>query len=176
MGLKNKLSQRICKYVAANPGSLARQIGEALKFKHGSGMLTYMVKAGMIFTSGPRGWQRIYPTAALALEHHDRIVAEATATKNAKKQAHHKAQNAKRLAARKARRSDERIRVIPTRSLRPSAVKLPPGARLLPEVKITVARTPPPRFAPDREFVGVISSDWMLQRQGVNVRAQLAAG
>ena len=54
----------------------------------------------------------------------------------------------------------------PGRGARAEALRLPPGVRLAPDVKITIAPPLRDRFAPDPGFERVITGDYMLRRQG----------
>ena len=160
MPVKNGLSARIIEYVNANPGQLAREIGEALGFKHGSGMLSYMLGRGLVFAAGPRHWQRLYPTAEAALAQHERLCNEAKATVERKIK-----ETAKRSAiVRKARYAPK---IKPRRFSAKAVLKpaLKDGAVMSPDVRVTVAPKPRERWAPDPGWVPVFTREW-IERTG----------
>lgn len=159
MPSKNGLSTRIVAWVAANPGRLSADLGEALGFEHRSGLLTYMVQSGQLFAAGPRSWHRFYPTQEQADQNHQRLCEEADQRRRDVRIEHWRQQNLRRKAARAA-----------LGKRKPAAEK----ATLQPGARITVIPAPPPRFAPSPGFERTISADWMLRRQGVDIREYLS--
>jgi hypothetical protein len=156
MGGRTQASSKVLVMVAETPGLTPRQVAEALGFDPASGLLSYLLKDKQIYSSGPRGWHRLYATKELAEQNHERIAAEAEATKRARKVRGWATAEVKRKAARAAAREAKKPE--PTKPIGPTT--------FLPGVKITVAPTPRPRFAPEPGFVGVITNDWMQRRQG----------
>jgi hypothetical protein len=143
MAAKNGLAKKIAAWVKDNPGKTRSEIGTVFGFDHHNGVLGYMTQAKMIFPAGPRFWLRYYPTAWMAAANHERICTEVSAK----------------------RRPAQRAQVAAARAV---LGKLPPGVKIAPHVKVTIAQTPPPRFAPAPGFVGAISSDYVMRRQGAN--------
>lgn len=160
MPTKNGLSARVIAHVAAHPGQLPREIGVALGFKHGSGLLTYLMKTGKLFAAGPRHWHRLYPTAEAAAAVHEQLCEEA------------KAIVARKIAA-TAKRSTivrkARYAATITKRRPPADAVFKPvlkdGALLHPDVRVTLAPKPRNRFDPEPGWAPVFTQDWIERTQ-----------
>lgn len=158
------LSARIAAFVAENPGHTAAEIGAALSFKHNSGTLNWTMNKGMVFAAGSRHSLRYYPTAKEAEANHERLCALAIKARQENEKLAGRRQNLNR----RARRYEKGVAPRNTRRADCLHIELSPGATLAPGVKLLVAPTPKGRFEPDPGFERVITSDWMLRRQGVD--------
>ena len=138
MTARNGTAERIAAHVAEHPGCTRADLLAALGLDLHDAMPTYCAKAGMIFAAGPRGSQRYFPTAELAKARHGAIVAEVAARREAKKRDNWRKDNLRKRAQRHASGSR-------SRNTRPGnhAYHLPPGVKLAPGVKVTIA--PPMR-------------------------------
>ena len=153
---RNGLGQLAAAWIAEHPGTTYASVGEALAFNHNSGLLSYLVSTGRAFVSGQRGSYRLYATREEAEANHAQFFAEAAQRRLDVKKKHWRLRNQRLLAERKELRSKPKPA--------PVVVRVRNG------VRITVAHTPPPRFAPSPGFERAISNDWILRRQGVDIR------
>ena len=136
MTSRNGTAARIVAYVAAHPGCTRAEILAGCGIRRDNdAMPAYCRKAGLIHPAGPRGSQRYYPTAQQAQAKHARICAEVAARRQAMVRAAHVAQNLRRMAMRR----EAGCRTIASEH----RIKLPPGATLAANLKITIA--PPMR-------------------------------
>jgi hypothetical protein len=170
---KTGLSARLLAYVTANPGKRARDLGKALGFNHLDGMLSYMTKTRMLFLSGPKYWGRYYVTQADADANADRIAALAAATRRRKIKATQQ-RRVEKLRAQKApevaARAEAKARIALAKQMLGDDAK---RVLIPPTVKVTIAPTPRGRFEPAPGFVGAISSDYVLHRQGQRLEVRV---
>lgn len=171
MPRKSGRGEQIVQYVQDNPGSRSGEIGAALGFTARNGMLTWLRKSGLIFAAGPRSWTRYYQTAQQAWENEAKVAAEAIAQREAKMKVTARRGNIRRMAKRHAAGAKPKA----TRTTDMLHIDLPPGATIAVGVKIQVAPKPRNRFDPDPGFERVITGDWVLRRQGVDVIGELRA-
>jgi hypothetical protein len=135
MTTRNGTAARIVAYVAAHPGcTRAKLLSGCGITEIRSAMPTYCCKAGLIHAAGPRGSQRYYPCAAQAAEAHANIVASVQAHTLAKKRMNWVRDNLRKRAQRHSNGGR-------ARNTRPGqhVVRLDPGTRLSPDVRIVIA-------------------------------------
>lgn len=139
MTARNGVAQRIVAYVAAHPGCTRSELLAGVGITDlRDAMPTYCRKAGLIHAAGPRSSTRYYPTAEQAKACHDALVRLTAERRLAKKRAAWRKDNLRKRAQRHANGS----RPINTRP-GSHAYTLPPGVKLAPDARITVA--PPMR-------------------------------
>ena len=163
MPAKTGLIARIVEYLRKHPGRTGAELGAALCFDHLTGTVTYARKTGAIFAAGPMHWQRYFATRAEAEAAHDDLVAQARAHVIERKRIEHRKGNLKRRAQRHA----AGVKPANTRQAELASITLPQGAAIHPDVRVTVAKPIPDRFAPSPGWERAITADYFLRRQGV---------
>lgn len=144
---------KIVEWVSKNPGRTSKDICATLGFKRDTGLLSYMRKTGAIYVAGPMHWTRYYATAAEADANHERIMLEAVETRTRNERRANRDFEEKRKVRRQQAAEIRRV-------LR----SLPPGVEVSPTVKITIAKTPPPRFAPSPGWAGGVFKSAFVTR------------
>jgi hypothetical protein len=135
MSVRNNAAERIAAFVAAHPGCTRAELlaGLGVTDPHWA-MPTYCVRSGRIHRAGPRSSTRYYASAEAAAAAHAAIVKATAQRRQAKKREQWRKDNLRKRAQRHANGSR------PT-DTRPGhhVYSLPPGAKLAPDARITVA-------------------------------------
>lgn len=163
MPAKSGLIARIVAHLREHPGLTCAELGAALDFDHLTGTLTYARKTGAVFAAGPRHWHRYYATRDEAEAMHADLVAQARDHAVERQRVEHRKGNLKRRAQRHA----AGVKPVNTRQAELASITLPPGVVIHPDVRVTVAKPIPDRFAPSPGWERVITADYFLRRQGV---------
>lgn len=138
MSAHNGTAQRIVAFVTAHPGCTRAEMLAGCGIEDiRDAMPTYCTRAGLIHSAGPRGSQRYFATAEMAQSRHSAICRAVQEQREAKRRACHRLDNLRRRAARHAAGG----RVFASR------FGLPPGVKLAPDVRITIAKPIPDRWA-----------------------------
>ena len=148
---KNGRGAIIVDFVRSHPGCSARDIRNALGGHPNNGLLTYLRSVGQVVSVGRRGTQRYFATQAEADAAQARVLLEAEI---------HRAE----IRRQQWRRYEVRRKRL--RALRRELLRLQnSGATVAPDLRVTIARRPPDRYAVDPAFVGEFSREWAQRRQ-----------
>ena len=138
----NGKSAAIVRFVAAHPGCTRAEILAGLGISGCASLLTQCADLGKIHRAGPRHGARYYPTRAEAEAVHDGMVREAARRRKEREKRH-----AREYAVRK-----RVARILAGKMPRESAsgrmlFAMPQGVTLAPDVRITIAKPMPDRWA-----------------------------
>lgn len=99
MSRKNGGLDRIRAAVAEQPGMLASDLSKAANLDPMSGLLSYAVKIGAVYSAGPHRWKRYYPCPHQAAAADAELRAQADARRDSVKRAHWKIKCLRRKVA-----------------------------------------------------------------------------
>jgi hypothetical protein len=132
MPIHNGRTKQIAACVAKHPGSTRREILDALGMALDSGMVTYCVSAGIIFSAGPVRSQRYYPTAEQAAAVDAMLRAQARALSEQRRADDSRNANLRR----RARRLSAGGKMVNSRPR--DGVKLDPGVTVSTDARLTI--------------------------------------